>query len=165
MKNIKSKQSSDSSSELVYKYKFKVVITKQSINNNSEQDSSSFVIQKRKKMKKNLSKQMQFIETSPNMRYSRVKIFKIIQYEDKKLSEKNHTAYSGIDHDRGCDVTWNVINIANFNEKQKDNLLYELTKLKELKHENINSIADIWKKDDNNIIFITDSFVGGSIRQ
>jgi hypothetical protein len=44
-----------------------------SIDNNSEMESNSFIIQKRKKNKKATT---HFIETSPNMRFSRVKIKK-----------------------------------------------------------------------------------------
>lgn len=48
---------------------------------------------------------------------------------------------------------------------QKEKLYQEILKLKDLHHENINSISDIWIKDEDSLVFITDSFVGGSIRQ
>lgn len=38
-------------------------------------------------------------------------------------------------------------------------------KLKELHHDNVNFILDVWQQDENYLIFISDYFVGGSIRQ
>jgi hypothetical protein len=70
-----------------------------------------------------------------------------------------------MDHDRGCDVIWNVINVSNLEKIQKEKLLNDLLKLKELKHENINTISEVWIRDSNYFVFITDSFFGGSIRR
>jgi hypothetical protein len=74
-------------------------------------------------------------------------------------------SYLGLDHDRGCDVIWNVINISPLTEEQQDKLYEEFVKMKNLKHENINTISEVWLKDQHSLVFITDSFFGGSIRQ
>ena len=73
-------------------------------------------------------------------------------------------SYAGLDHDRGCDVIWNVIDISEMNQDQQEKLFVALTKMKNLRHENINTISEVWLKEGN-LIFITDSFYGGSIRQ
>jgi len=70
----------------------------------------------------------------------------------------------GFDHDRGRDIIWNIIDISNITETNKENLLIEFEKLKLLHHDNINGISDVWKRNSE-LVFITDSFVGGSIRQ
>ena len=74
-------------------------------------------------------------------------------------------SYLGLDHDRGCDVIWNVINISSLTEEQQKKIYNEFVKMKNLKHENINTISEVWLKDENSLVFITDSFFGGSIRQ
>lgn len=74
-------------------------------------------------------------------------------------------SYLGLDHDRGCDVIWNVINISSLTEEQQKKIYSEFVKMKNLKHENINTISEVWLKDENSLVFITDSFFGGSIRQ
>jgi hypothetical protein len=71
----------------------------------------------------------------------------------------------GLDHDRGCDVIWNMIHIGMLDDSRKEILYQELLKLKDLHHENTNTISEVWKKDENNLVFITDAFFGGSIRQ
>ena len=74
-------------------------------------------------------------------------------------------SYLGLDHDRGCDVIWNVINISTLKENQQVMLYEQFLKMKNLKHENINTISEVWVKDGQSLVFITDSFFGGSIRQ
>jgi hypothetical protein len=95
-------------------------------------------------------------------------------------------SYVGLDHDRGCDVIWNVINITNLTKEHQEKLYEELLRMKNLKHENINTISEVWLKDkessemknskheyiifelalkEKELVFITDSFFGGSIRQ
>ena len=45
-------------------------------------------------------------------------------------------------------------------------LFYEFNRLKQLNHENILEINDVWVKESKDkLIFITDYFSGGSIRQ
>lgn len=75
------------------------------------------------------------------------------------------SGYLGMDHDRGCHVIWNVINVSHLEEEQIEKLYYNLLSYKDLKHENINTISDVWLKDECSLVFITDSFFGGSIRQ
>lgn len=41
---------------------------------------------------------------------------KIKKSDEKKYSEKYHTAYLGFDHDRACDVIWNTIDITTLSE-------------------------------------------------
>lgn len=74
-------------------------------------------------------------------------------------------AYLALDHDRGCDVIWNIIHVFALSDHRKELFLKELVKLKDLHHENVNTILDVWEQGNNNIIFISDHFVGGSIRQ
>ena len=50
------------------------------------------------------------------------------------------------------------------NEEKKLKLFDEFQKLKKLSNENIYTIIDVWR-EENNFVFITDSFDGGSIRQ
>ena len=60
---------------------------------------------------------------------------------------------------------WNKVNICSLNQEQEEKLYKEFIKLKELKNENINTISEVWIKDNSSMIFITDSFFAGSIRQ
>jgi len=87
------------------------------------------------------------------------------KYEEKLTNETHHTSYLGVDHDRGRDIIWNIIDISNLPENNKENLLFEFEKLKQLQHENINLISGVWKRNSDQLVFITDRFVGGSIRQ
>ncbi len=73
-------------------------------------------------------------------------------------------AYLGMDQDRGCDIIWNVLNTSNLDSSKIEKLYCGLKSLKNLKYENINTLLDVWKKD-NSMVFISDSFFAGSIRQ
>ena len=44
-------------------------------------------------------------------------------------------------------------------------LFKEFDRLKQLNNENILEINDVWVKESDKLIFITDYFSGGSIRQ
>ena len=69
-----------------------------------------------------------------------------------------------IDHDRGCDVLWNVLNVSSLTNENKDIILSDFNIFKKFQHENISTLIDFWEKE-NYIIFITDYFSSGSIRQ
>ena len=60
---------------------------------------------------------------------------------------------------------WNKVNTSSLSSDQEEKLYKEFLKMKELKNENINTISDVWIKDKSSMIFITDSFFAGSIRQ
>jgi len=84
----------------------------------------------------------------------------------KKTSEKYHMAYLGFDHDRACDVIWNIIDVSSLSIENKNKLLDEFSRIKQLKHENILVINDFWLKESGDkLIYITDYLTGGSIRQ
>ena len=51
------------------------------------------------------------------------------------------------------------------NLENKKILLSEFSKYKTFHHENVSTLIDFWEKDKNTIIFITDYFSSGSIRQ
>ncbi len=46
-------------------------------------------------------------------------------------------SYVGLDHDRGCDVIWNVINITNLTKEHQEKLYEELLRMKNLINDNI----------------------------
>jgi hypothetical protein len=71
----------------------------------------------------------------------------------------------GIDHDRGCIVLWNVLNISCLDDFEKKILLNEFEIFKNIRNDNISAIIDYWEKDSNFFIFITDHFSTGSLRQ
>ncbi len=57
------------------------------------------------------------------------------------------------------------MNISSLNKEKKLTILGEFHKFKNLHHENISALIDFWEKDSNTIIFITDYFSSGSLRQ
>lgn len=73
----------------------------------------------------------------------------------------SHDSYMGIDRDRGCQVIWNELRIADSNRIKV--LFEEFIALKSLKHENINSVLDTWITKEK-IVFMTESWAGSSIR-
>ena len=120
----------------------------------SDEDSSLFFIKP-----KNTQNEIKYIEDSPNKKYSRsAKI---------SYSEKYHIAYIGIDNDRGCEIIWNEIEIKSINENNSKKLYNEIKRLKSLSKEDcINTIQDCWlTNDQNSIVFITDCFGMGTLRQ
>ena len=122
----------------------------------SDEDSSFFF---QTKPKKQLQPEIKYIEDSPNKKYSRsAKI---------SYSEKYHIAYIGIDNDRGCEIIWNEIEIKSINENNSKKLYNEIKRLKSLSKEDcINTIQDCWlTNDQNSIVFITDCFGMGTLRQ
>ena len=70
-------------------------------------------------------------------------------------------------------MIWNTIDISClseginiFQKEQIKELFNEFNRLKELNHDNILEINDVWVKESKDkLIFITDYFSGGSIRQ
>ena len=103
--------------------------------------------------KRHNTKKEKITETSQNKRYAK--------YENKCLRLSTHDSYRGIDRDRGCNIIWNEVKIL-----EHERLLYllqQFTLLKELKHENINSIIDVWISKER-LIFMTESWAGSSIR-
>ena len=125
----------------------------------SDEDSSFFFQPKPRRPKPSKESDIKYIEDSPNKKYSRS--------EKISYSEKYHIAYIGIDNDRGCEIIWNEIEIKTINEKNSKKLYNEIKRLKSLSKEDcINTIQDCWLRDDQNcIVFITDCFGMGTLRQ
>jgi hypothetical protein len=57
------------------------------------------------------------------------------------------------------------LNISCLDDFEKETLLNEYEIFKNIRNENISAIIDYWKKDSNFLIFITDHFSSGSLRQ
>ena len=122
-------------------------------------EESSLIIAKRRRYRKSKYDEVLYIENSPNGKYSRT--------DTKTYSEKYHNAYSGLDNDRGCEITWHELNVSSINDIKTENIYNEIKHIKSIsKEECLNTITDVWLRDDKRvIIFITDCFGMGTLRQ
>lgn len=122
-------------------------------------EESSLIIAKRRRYHKSKCDEVLYIESSPNGKYSRT--------DTKTYSEKYHNAYSGLDNDRGCEITWHELNVSSINDIKTENIYNEIKRIKSIsKEECLNTITDVWLRDDKRvIIFITDCFGMGTLRQ
>ena len=122
-------------------------------------EESSLIVAKRRRYRKSKCDEVLYIENSPNGKYSRTDI--------KTHSEKYHNAYSGLDNDRGCEITWHELNVSSIDNIKTENIYNEIKRIKSIsKEESLNTITDVWLRDDKRvIIFITDCFGMGTLRQ
>ena len=110
--------------------------------------------------KKNKKESLQYIENSPNgSKYSRS--------SNISYKEKYHIAYSGIDNDRGSEITWHEIDVSSIDDLKTEKLYKEIKRLKLISKEtSLNTITDVWLREDQKVIvFITDLFGMGTLRQ
>ncbi len=110
--------------------------------------------------KKNKKESLQYIENSPNgSKYSRS--------SNISYKEKYHIAYSGIDNDRGSEITWHEIDVSSIDDLKTEKLYKEIKRLKLISKETtLNTITDVWLREDQKVIvFITDLFGMGTLRQ
>ena len=122
-------------------------------------EDSSLNVAKRRSYRKSKCDEVIYIENSPNGKYSRT--------DNKTSSEKYHNAYSGLDNDRGCEIIWHELNVSSIDDIKTENVYNEIKRIKSIsKEECLNTITDVWLRDDKRVIvFITDCFGMGTIRQ
>lgn len=121
-------------------------------------EEESFIVTKKKKSKKS-TEEIKFVEKSPNAKYSRSDI--------KNANEKYHIAYNGLNNDNGCEIIWHEIDVSSISEEKTNNLYNELKRIEKISaNEYLNTITDIWLREDKNaIVFITDCTGMLTVRQ
>jgi serine/threonine protein kinase len=74
--------------------------------------------------------------------------------------------YKGYDFDNGREIAWNVINVGKMSEEEVQRIKEEVDLIKKLKHQSIiNYIAGWINENKNEVVFITDIYSGGSLKQ
>ena len=128
-------------------------------NSRNSFEESSFVVTKRRRLRKYKDDEINYVENSPNKKYSRTDI--------KTYSEKYHIAYSGLDNDRGREIVWHELNVSSIDDITTENVYNEIQRLKTISKEDcLNTITDVWLRDDKRVIvIITECFGIGTLRQ
>lgn len=108
--------------------------------------------------KTDVNKKNKIIDRSPSKRF--------IKFDEKIGEGQFKKVYRAYDYDLGREVAWNIITLGELSNEDIENVEKEISILKRLKHERILSYISGWFDDSKKeVIFITEIFSGGSLRQ
>lgn len=98
------------------------------------------------------------IESSPKNRFQKLNIV-LGKGAFKKV-------YKGLDDENGTEIAWNVIKLNHLSKQDRTRINKEINLIKQLKHKNILDLSQAWlNKEKGEVVFITELFTGGSLRQ
>ena len=106
------------------------------------------------------------VEKSPKDRFVRVLLIIKIKFDEVLGNGSFKRVYKGYDLDDAKEVAWNVINVGNMTNDEIERIKEEINLIKKLKNPRILHYISGWVNDaKKEVIFITDIFSGGSLKQ
>lgn len=90
---------------------------------------------------------------------------RFVMFDDLIGEGQFKKVYRAYDSQEGKEVAWNIITLNILKDEEIKNIEHEISTLKKLKHERILNYISGWYDEDNNeVVFITELFSGGSLR-
>ncbi len=106
------------------------------------------------------------VEKSPKERFVRVKNILVTQFDEILGNGSFKRVYKAYDLDDAKEVAWNVINVGNMSDEEIKKIIDEINLIKKLKNPRILNYISGWVNDaKKEVVFITDIFSGGSLKQ